>query len=166
MSIKNVLEESVVNIFNAIQGHITDNVISKMISTFKENDVEIDYESFKQFFPDIENYEEIVKYFEKPEVSKKSKIMFQNNNGKNKGDAQKTCDYVFTKGQNKGDICGKMADQITQNHSRCNKHKNYAVGDVNDKITLKTVSKENETENKQTDIKALLAKIKAAKENK
>lgn len=64
MSIENVFRSVFVEIFNAFQNYAKEKVIPEMIESFAENGVEVDFETFDQFFEDIKTYPEIAKYID------------------------------------------------------------------------------------------------------
>lgn len=179
--LESLLEKSVVNIFNTFQKSVANEVIPKIIETFSENGVEIDESSLLQFFQDIANYEEISKYFVNSEntarIGVNGIVSDKRTNKpkiKNNSNVVRTCDYVNTRGENKGTKCQNNAEYQKEGHPRCNKHKNHVVKEK--MTTQKTEPKKNngkiisdedtdndEPANNKIDIKTLLAKIKASK---
>ncbi len=179
MSLKSVLESTSVNIFNSFQKIVIDSIIPEMISTFNENGVEIDESSFRQFFPEIQDYSEISKYIN-VEVSNlpldvRHSDTLVKMNIENDLTETSTCDYLFVKGANKGNKCNSKSLHNIQGHPRCNKHSKLSSTEKDSKNIVKSsvsrsqksdLSVDNiEQQNRPTaDIKTLLAKIKAAKE--
>jgi hypothetical protein len=165
---ENILEKTVVNIFNIIQKYVAENVIPEMIETFKQNEVEIDEDSLLQFFPDVKSYNEISKYFNKNEYQlQKQRISNIVSTDEN------ICDYVFVKGEKKGQKCNTKSEYEKDGHPRCSKHKNNVVKESdaysknikqNKTKSSKTSINDSKNSHNKTDIQTLLAKIKAAKE--
>lgn len=176
---KDILEKSVVKIFNTFQNYVAENVIPQIIESFDKSGYEIDENTFFQFFENIETFDEISKYFSEMDTELKMASYQLPASINNKKDEE--CDYINTRGENKGKKCVNPATDNKEGHPRCNKHKNNAIQEKptmqfknskskskndNEKPS-KTVSKKtNDDEIKQSasDIKTLLAKIKAAKE--
>lgn len=174
MSLQNILERSTVNIFNVFQKYVAEQTIPKIIETFQENGVEIEENTLLQFFTDIENYNEIKKYFNKnTQQLNLNKNSFEERKEKIKIKAQQEndiCDYVNTRGEDKGNKCINQATFNKEGHPRCNKHKNHVIKDYNQASeNSKSNNKKSENvsskgDNNGVDIKTLLAKIKANKE--
>jgi len=50
------------SIFNAFQNYVKNKVIPDMVTSFNDSGVEVDEETFEQFFKDIDTYPEIAKF--------------------------------------------------------------------------------------------------------
>ncbi len=180
MSLNSIFESTIVNIFNVMQTIISDEVIPKMINIFEENGASIDEDSLKQFFPNINEYSEISKYFSNNNITKKTinkiKAPTKKENIIKIDDVDEGCDYIFTKGKNKGNRCNANAINMIEGHSRYSKHlKSNTTKDIGynnqdkvkktiNKITTNKSNKNKTNEKPNVDIKTLLAKIKASKE--
>jgi hypothetical protein len=151
MSIESLFQDITVTILNAFQLYIKEKVIPEMIYTFKENDVEIDYESLNQFFRDIEKLPEI-----ENSISVKKSLT-------------------------KRDIPIKLKSNTTSNNTQSNVSdllsKIKLNQEANKKQDIKSTDKKEETKKgkqkdntiklqNKPDIKALLEKIKAAQQIK
>jgi hypothetical protein len=108
-----------------------------MISTFNNNGVEIDYDRFIQFFPNVSNYSEIAKYLKKDDlINNNQKIVVSSiskNNDNTENINEETCDYIFIKGKDKENRCNSKAYNVinmVNGNPRCNKHlKQLSKGD-------------------------------------
>ncbi len=89
-------------------------------------------------------------------MNKESKVK-TDSNAKEKN-ISKNCDYIFTRGENKGSKCEFLATIEKEGHPRCTKHKNNPI---KENTNTKPLQNDVNTLSNKHDIQSLLAKRKS-----
>ncbi len=170
-SIEIIFSSVVIEVFNAFQNYVKEKIFPEMTETFAENGVEVDNETFHQFFKDIDKLPQINKYVNKESskvVTKKQSsvgtILKQKTETKEKqrkiiNDTME--DKHNDNKQSVQDLLAKIKANQLKDKQNEQVTKNKSESDIKKGKILK--KEETNIVNNKPDIKALLEKIKAAK---